>query len=115
MKEIAKKYFSFIPGIAVALAIAFVAKIITDNLPIHLISASVVALFIGMIINAIHKPGDIFSPGIKITSKKLLKFAIILLGAGLNITTVMHVGSVSLIVMVFTLLTCFGEIGRAHV
>lgn len=108
MKEIAKKYFSFIPGIAVALAIAFVAKIITDNLPIHLISASVVALFIGMIINAIHKPGDTFSPGIKITSKKLLKFAIILLGAGLNITTVMHVGSVSLIVMVFTLLTCFG-------
>ena len=111
-----KKYVDYLPGLIVALIIAAVAKLIADNLPIHLISASVIALFIGMIINSIRKPNQTFAPGIKFTSKKLLKFAIILLGASLNITTIMHVGSVSLIVMVFTLLTCFGGgyfIGKA--
>lgn len=103
-----KEWINFLPGICISFAIAFIAKLIADNLPIHLISASVIAMFIGMIINAIRKPGKYTASGIKFTSKKLLKFAIILLGASLNITTIMHVGSVSLIVMVFTLLTCFG-------
>ena len=52
----------------------------------------------------------------KFTSKKILKFAIILLGASLNIHTVLTVGRFSLTVMVFTLATCFGLgalIGRA--
>lgn len=111
-----KKIISYFPGVVVALVIALVAKLIADSLPIHLISASVVALFIGMIINSINKPNEVVAPGIKFTSKRLLKFAIILLGASLNITTIMHVGSVSLFVMLFTLLTCFGGghfIGKA--
>ncbi|MEA5083353.1 MAG: putative sulfate exporter family transporter [Lachnospiraceae bacterium] len=111
-----KKIISYFPGMVVALVIALVAKLIADSLPIHLISASVVALFIGMIINSINKPNEVVAPGIKFTSKMLLKFAIILLGASLNITTIMHVGSVSLFVMLFTLLTCFGGghfIGKA--
>ena len=41
-------------------------------------------------------------------SKKLLKFAIILLGLSLNIRTILTVGRMSLAVMFFTLLTCFG-------
>lgn len=111
-----KKYIGYIPGIVIALIIAFISKLAADALPIHLISASVIALFIGMIINSVKKPNHIIAPGVKFTSKKILKFAIILLGASLNITTIMHVGSMSLIVMVFTLLTCFGGgyfIGRA--
>lgn len=77
-------------------------------LPIHLIGSAVIATFIGMIINRFLAKTDIFSSGIKFTSKKLLKFAIILLGLSLNITTVLQVGKMSLTVMVFTLLTCFG-------
>ena len=38
--------------------------------------------------------------GIKFTSKKLLKAAIILLGLSLNIKTILHVGKLSLVVMV---------------
>lgn len=111
-----KKYIGYLPGLLLASFIALIAKLAADSLPIHFISASVIALFIGMIINSIKKPGRIMEPGIKFTSKKVLKFAIILLGASLNITTIMHVGSMSLIVMVFTLLTCFGGgylVGRA--
>ena len=65
-------------------------------------------MFIGMIINGFWKPNDVTAPGIKFTSKKILKFAIVLLGASLNIRTVLTVGRFSLTVMVFTLATCFG-------
>lgn len=61
-----------------------------------------------MIVNRFYKPNDTTKPGIRFTSKKILKFAIILLGASLNITTVLTVGKFSLTVMLFTLATCFG-------
>lgn len=106
-----KKIISYLPGMAMALAIAAVAKVL-ENLEqaagLHLIGASVIALFIGMLINAWYKPNAATAPGIKFTSKKILKFAIILLGASLNIRTVLTVGRFSLTVMVFTLATCFG-------
>lgn len=103
------------PGVAVALLIAFIARFIEGLLPIHLIGASVIALFIGMILNSFVNT-DPLKTGLKFTSKKILKFAIILLGASLNIQTILTVGSMSLAVMCFTLLTCFGGgyfIGKA--
>ena len=102
------KYLRVIPGFLIALAIALVAKWLESLLPIHLIGASVIALFIGMIINHFRKPGDTVKSGLKFTSKKILKFAIILLGASLSIGTILEVGRMSLTVMVFTLFTCFG-------
>lgn len=106
-----KKFLSFVPGIVLALLIALVAKLL-ENLEssanLHIIGASVIALFIGMIINAFFKPNKYTASGIKFTSKKLLKLAIIMLGASLNIRTVLTVGRFSLIVMLFTLATCFG-------
>lgn len=103
-----KSIGKLVPGFALALVIAAVAKVIEGLLPIHLIGASVIALFIGMIINHFWKPNSLFSGGLQFTSKKILKFAIILLGASLNISTVLEVGKRSLCVMVFTLFTCFG-------
>ena len=106
-----KKISSFIPGTALALGIAVIAKsaeILENNAGLHLIGASVIALFIGMAVYACRKPGSTTMPGIKFTSKKILKFAIILLGASLNIRTVLTVGRFSLTVMIFTLATCFG-------
>lgn len=106
-----KKFTSIIPGALLALGIAAIAKLLENlenSVGLHIIGASVIALFIGMIVNAFWKPNKTTSPGIKFTSKKILKFAIILLGASLNIATVLTVGRFSLIVMIFTLLTCFG-------
>lgn len=104
MKNITK----IVPGFLLAIVIAFVSKFLEALLPIHLIGASVIALFIGMIINQIYKPSGVIQEGLKFTSKKILKFAIILLGASLSIGTILSVGRMSLIVMLFTLLTCFG-------
>lgn len=108
MKKYLRTYLSYLPGLLSALVIAAVAKWLESLLPIHMIGASVIAMFIGIVINAIKKPNATFAPGIRFTSKKVLKFAIILLGASLNIMTILEVGKFSLAVMVFTLLTCFG-------
>ncbi|MFI3207495.1 MAG: YeiH family protein [Eubacteriales bacterium] len=110
-----KKITTILPGFAVAILIAFIAQFIENSLPIHLIGGSVIALFIGMILNSFWKPSYL-NAGLKFTSKKILKFAIILLGASLSIQTILTIGKLSLTVMCFTLLTCFGGgyfIGKA--
>ena len=110
------KTIKLIPGVLLSLGIAFVATFLEGLLPIHIIGGAVIAMFIGMLINLLLKNTSLFSSGIKFTSKKILKFAIILLGLSLNITTILNVGKQSLLVMIFTLLTCFGGgyfIGKA--
>lgn len=110
------KVIKMLPGIILSVAIAFLACWLESLLPIHIIGSAVIAMFIGMIINHFMKSMDVLSSGLKFTSKKILKFAIILLGLSLNITTILNVGKMSLTVMVFTLLTCFGGgyfIGKA--
>ncbi len=110
-----KSFKNYLPGVCVAIVIAIVAKFLEGLMPIHLIGASVIALFIGMTLNIFWKP-KCLQAGLKFTSKKILKFAIILLGASLSIGTIVNVGKLSLTVMLFTLLTCFGGgyfIGKA--
>ncbi|MGY4105752.1 YeiH family protein [Ignavigranum ruoffiae] len=96
------------PGISIALLFAIIAKFLESLLPIPLVSASVIALFLGILFNYFRKKQDILDAGIRFTSKRLLKFAIVLLGASLNITTIFNVGKLSLSVLFFTLFTCFG-------
>lgn len=103
-----KKIFSVLPGFILAIIIAGISKFIEELMPIHLIGASVIALFIGMFLNYFYTPKDYIKVGLKFTSKKILKFAIILLGASLSIGTVLQIGKMSLVIMIFTLLTCFG-------
>ena len=96
------------PGIITALLIAGIAKLIEGLLPIPLIGASIIALFIGIAINHFYPPSQKLEPGLQFTSKKILKLAIILLGLSLSIATILNVGKLSMLVMFFTLLTCFG-------
>lgn len=110
------KVLKLFPGIILSALIALLAVWIESLLPIHLIGAAVIAMFVGMALNGLLKRTKLFSTGLKFTSKKILKFAIILLGMSLNIKTILQVGKMSLTVMLFTLLTCFGGgyfIGRA--
>ena len=105
-----------LPGFAVSVSIALAACWLESLLPVHLIGSAVIAMFLGMLVNHFAPGMGPLAPGLKFTSKKVLKFAIILLGLSLNITTILHVGRLSLTVMIFTLLTCFGGgyfIGRA--
>ena len=110
------KVFKVIPGIILSCLIAIIALWIEGLFSVHIIGASVIAMFIGVILNCFLKNTKVFKTGTKFTSKKILKLAIILLGLSLNINTIFQVGKMSLLVMMFTLLTCFGGgyfIGRA--
>lgn len=110
------KALKCLPGIAVSVVIAAVAVFIENLLPVHLIGGAVIAMFMGMIVNHFVGKNAFLAPGVKFTSKRILKFAIILLGLSLNIGTILQVGKMSLVVMVFTLATCFGGgyfIGKA--
>lgn len=110
-----KKVISILPGFTAAVALAVIARFIESILPIHLIGASVIALLQGMVINHFCSTKGI-AGGLKFTSKKILKLAIILLGASLSVDVILNVGKLSLMVMIFTLLTCFGGgyfIGKA--
>lgn len=105
-----------LPGVLIAFLIALLSQFIESILPVHLIGASVIALFIGMILNFFMRKTTYYTSGLKFTSKKLLKVAIILLGSSLSIGSILSIGKLSLTVMFFTLLTCFGGgylIGKA--
>jgi len=115
MKQKALNAVKILPGFVIALVLAAISKFIEGLLPIHVIGASVIALLLGMVINSFFKPSWA-KPGYKFTSKKVLKLAIILLGASLHVKVILNVGRMSLMVMIFTLLTCFGGgyfIGKA--
>ena len=110
------KMLKIVPGALLSVGVAFLACWLESLLPIHLIGSAVIAMFIGMLLNHFLKDTKLLASGLKFTSKKVLKFAIVLLGLSLNITTILHVGKLSLTVMIFTLLTCFGGgyfIGKA--
>ncbi len=96
-----------IPGLLLTLGIAYVSRFLSDLLPVHVIGAGVIALFIGMILNPWVSGKEGLYPGITFTGKKILRFAIILMGISLSFHQVLEVGRFSLIVMVFTLFAAF--------
>lgn len=99
---------SLYKGIILSAALAAVSYLISEALPVHLISAGVFALIIGMALNPFVSSMEGVKEGFTFTSKKLLKFSIILMGLGLSFGQILSVGKFSLIVMTFTLFTAFG-------
>lgn len=93
-----------LPGILLALGIAVPAYWLGLRFP--LVGGPVFGILIGMILATCRRPAAV-EGGIKFTGKKILQYAIIFLGFEMNLHTVLRVGSHSLSVMVFTLLTAF--------
>ena len=97
----------FILGVAVCFAVAALAVLIERLIPGDLLGTSIIALFLGTMINSFFHP-DWLKPALKFTSKKVLKIAIVLLGASLSVNTIMSVGKMTFFVMIFTFAMCFG-------
>lgn len=94
-----------IGGILFAFVIALIATWLGNVLPI--VGGPVFGIIIGIIINNIFgKPKNTLK-GIGFTSKKVLQWAIIVLGAGLSFTKVLQTGMDSLSVTIFTLSAAF--------
>lgn len=107
MNSKGKERWLFLLGIAVCFAVAGLSVLIERLVPGDLLGASIIALFLGTIINSFWSPKWI-QPALKFTSKKILKCAIILLGASLSVGTIMSVGKMTFFVMLFTFAMCFG-------
>ena len=97
----------FLLGVAICFAVAGLSVLVERLIPGELLGASIIALFMGTIINSFFHPAWM-KPALKFASKKILKGAIILLGASLSIKTIMSVGKMTFFVMIFTFAMCFG-------
>lgn len=107
MKSKIKERVLFVLGVSICFAVAFLAVFVERLIPGDILGASIIALFMGTVINSFFHPSWM-KPALKFTSKKILKVAIILLGASLSINTIMSVGKMTFFVMIFTFAMCFG-------
>jgi len=107
MESKTKQRGMFLLGVAICFAVAGSSVVVEKLIPGELLGASIIALFMGTLINSFFHPTWI-KPALKFTSKKVLKIAIILLGASLSVHTIMSVGKMTFFVMIFTFAMCFG-------
>jgi uncharacterized integral membrane protein (TIGR00698 family) len=94
-----------LPGILVSFIIALIATELGKAAPI--IGGAVFGILIGIAVNNILKKPKSLDLGIGFTSKKILQWAIVVLGAGLSFNQVRTTGIESLAVTVFTISTSF--------
>lgn len=90
-------------GILFCALIAIVASLLGKMFPI--IGGPVFAIVIGMILALFIKRRDKLKKGLKFTSKKILQYAVILLGFGMNLEVVIKTGKQSLPIIICTILT----------
>lgn len=99
-----------IPGIMICIIIAtistFLGQMKIGKVSLDVIGAPVFAILIGMLVTFISpsfSSKESFQNGIKFTSKKILQWAVIILGFSLNLGTIAKVGTQSLPVIICTI------------
>ena len=88
-------------GLLLCLLIAIPSWFLGGRFPI--IGGAVIAILLGMVLALFLKDKTPFAAGIKFTSKKILQWAVILLGFGLNLSVVLETGKQSLPIIVCTI------------
>ena len=91
----------FAPGLVVCLTIAIPSWFLGKLFPI--IGGPVIAILAGMLVALFWTPNDTFKPGVTFTSKKILQYAVILLGFGLNLSVILETGKQSLPIIICTI------------
>ncbi len=102
-----KAHGQFALGVAICFALASASVYLEHLIPGGLLGGAIIALFLGTLINRFFHPAWL-KPALKFTSKRILKLAIILLGASLSVNVILSVGKLTFSVMVFTFAMCFG-------
>lgn len=92
-----------VKGLLLCLAIAIPAWFLGKQFPV--IGGPVIAIILGMILSLLIKDKTPFATGIKFTSKKILQYAVILLGFGMNLSVVLQTGLQSLPIIIATIAT----------
>ena len=90
-------------GILLCIGLAVPASLLGGQFPV--IGGPVFAILAGMILAPLVKRYEPFGAGIKFTSKKILQYAVVLLGFGMNLEVVMQTGKQSLPIIICTITT----------
>ncbi|MDL2289052.1 YeiH family protein [Oscillospiraceae bacterium OttesenSCG-928-F05] len=96
-----QKMMRCVPGVALCLGIALPAWFLGKLLPV--VGSPVFAIVIGMVLGLFLKKREAFAAGIQFTSKKILQYAVILLGFGMNLSVVAETGLRSLPIILSTI------------
>ena len=99
MTFIKKNYKGFLICLAIAVPSWFLGKQFT------IIGGAVISIILGMIVTLFIKDKTNLESGIKFTSKKILQYAVILLGFGLNLNIIFETGKQSLPIIICTIAT----------
>ena len=97
MKSLKEK----IPGILYCLILAVPSWFLGKMFP--LIGGAVLAILFGMLLAGLSERHSFLHPGIQFVSKKVLQWAVILLGFGLNLNVILRTGKQSLPIIVCTI------------
>jgi len=95
-----------LPGILMVAIIAYIADNIGKDLP--LIGGTVIAILLGMLLKNFVGIPAVFNPGVQYSLKKLLKYAIILLGTSMNLSQIFSIGGKSILVIIAVVLLGIG-------
>lgn len=90
-------------GLLLCLAIALPSWFLGKLFPI--VGGAVISIIAGMILTGFIRQKGEFEAGIKFTSKKILQWAVILLGFGMNLGVVLETGKQSLPIIISTITT----------
>lgn len=88
-------------GILLCLAITVPSWLLGKQFPI--IGGPVIAIIMGMVLGLFLKERGVLESGIKYTSKKILQYAVVLLGFGLNLQVIFQTGMQSLPIILTTI------------
>ena len=97
------KIKELLPGISISILISLIAWYLGNLFPI--IGGPVIGLFIGLLLANLLINQERFIIGMQFTSKKVLQYAVVLLGFGLNLSQVFNVGLTSLPIILTTIAT----------
>lgn len=107
-----KRGFGFVQGIGLTLVLALLAKCLSGFPFLNMMGQLVIAILLGMIWRAVLGVREETVTGISFSSKKLLRYGIILLGVRLNLLDIIHAGpkllAIALINIIFALFVVYG-------
>ena len=92
-----------LPGVGLCLAAAIPAWLLGQLFPI--VGGPVFAILLGMCAAPFLKKTTVFKAGVTFTSKKILQYAVILLGLGMNLSVILETGAQSLPIILATVTT----------
>ena len=92
-----------VPGLVLCILLAIPSWLLGKTFPV--IGGPIIAIITGMMLSFIIKDKRRYESGIRFTSKKILQYAVILLGFGLNLSIILQTGKQSLPIIIGTITT----------